>query len=193
MLLPDWEVGFTFLGAAVGGVAPGVFADIVGGFIMPALEDTARGQAGGKYGGVYEAMGDGGLNSSLELTTEEIAPGLDVGVNVVKWVSNGTVLLGEVGAGSEVAAQIYPAGLRSEGNGNGTVRTAWNFVETVANGVGAGSRGFFTQECNSWEGVNSLDYGNLPVDEMVFEEDVATGKVLAVEIPGLRVRMGKVG
>ena len=185
VLLPDYNVGFNVLGAAIGGVTPTIFADIVSTYLLPALEQTAKDQTMAKYGGRYAAQG---LNSSLELTTAEIVPGLNVGVNVASLLSNGTALVATL-AGEQSAAQIYPSGLRSAA-GNGTVKSSWNFIVSTAGPPT--TRGFFTQACETWFSVNVLDYGNLPVDELVFYEDEKTGVVQKVEIPGLRVVMEKV-
>ena len=47
--------------------------------------------------------------------------------------------------------------------------------------------------CQSWVGLDSVRYGGLPVDELVLEVEVGTGKkARSVRDPGLRAVMYRV-
>ena len=187
VLIPDYQVGFSILGAAGpdpltnpnGGVLPSVVADIVASNVLPALDQLAKQQAVSKYAGTYKASASSGINSTATLVADDL-PGL----SIARWISNGTDLLGSMGS-----ARAYPTDLRSSTGANGTNQIAFN-VQT-ASFAPETSTGFFNPDCETWFGVASLEYGDAPLEQIIFTLD-ASGKVLSAEIPALRLQMDKV-
>jgi hypothetical protein len=139
------------------------------------------------------------LNSSLIITVDPSAPGL----NITSWISNGTdmarlavALTANVSAEYisqlQPSVRLYPTGLEEPlSDGSGGKRVAFKAVFEDLSGPGS-EGGAFVTDCASWVGVTSVVYGSMPVDLFVFEVG-ADGRVKAVVNEGLRVRLEKVG
>ena len=198
VLIPDFQVGFSVLGACgpdpatnpSGGVQPAIIGDVIASTVFPALQKLAKQQAVDKYAGNYTAPASLGINSTATL----VADGLP-GLNVAKWISNGTSLTtGSIGliSGSPantISIRAYPSNLRSTA-ANGTSQVVFNLLAVPE--TSSGDSGFFTADCDTWLGIDSLEYGGVALVQIVFDLD-ASGKVTSMGSPALRLQMPKTG
>lgn len=185
VLLPDYEAGFVIMSAGDGATANvGYLADTVTEHFLPALEQAARAQAEAQFAGTYTAAA---LNSSITLAVADAKSGLQVS----RWVSNGTDMLPLVAAlrnaKSAVDLRLYPTDLVTE-NGNGTEIAFRSVVLPSASNGG----GVFTQtgRCATWGGVDGVMYGEVAIDDFVFGLD-AKGDAVSVEPRVLRATLEK--
>ena len=200
ILIPDYSVGINILAAASPRASATVFADLMVQYLLPALEATAREEATDAFTGVYISTTEN-LNSSLVFSTDDGLPGLQV----AQLVSNGTNLLPLISAeigNVPATVRAYPSNLASKGpapesscdlgsgageNGTSTAmqRIAWNMLflrDAPPDNVGVFG------ECDSWESVSQFAYGTKQIDQVIFELD-GTGRAVAAEWPGMRVRL----
>lgn len=181
MLVPDFDFGFSILTASVQGQTTGaklvsVITDMLISEVLPALEDAARDQAASAFGGHFAASS---LNSSLTITVDD-QPGL----LVTEWISNGTDFLQDVGLktpGTHVDVRIQPNQLYS-GNRLG-------FTGIFNTFPAADSSGLFDPICASWGSVGGTSYGNVGIEEFVFEIDPTTGQATCVQPKALRITL----
>lgn len=188
-LLPDYDVGFSILigGPAIPGNMNFNLADIVGGQLLPALEDAARETADAMYAGFYYNVD---ANSTMTISTQVDRPGLGID----NWMSNGTdmayVAVALQGQYTPVkpTIRLYPTGLETR-NADGSRRVAFKATyEDLQAPARPGS--MFSTDCGSWVGFTAVTYGSQPLDQIVFNVD-ASGKVSSVEPVALRVKMQK--
>ena len=189
VLVPDFQFGFTILGASgpntaapQGGVLPELVGSIIADKFFPALEQAAKQQGTDAFTGVYNATG---LNSSLVLEADDL-PGL----NIASLISNGSDIIGELaaeGGEGELSSRVYPTNLHSKA-ADGSSRFAFQILWLPS--APSTMHGWFNIDCTTWFGVDTEDYGEWPLQELVFDLD-CEGKVVAAENPALRVRMEK--
>jgi len=191
VLLPDFDIGFTILGA--GNYTAGLgfdFADIIGASIVPAYDAAARDEAGRVYSGTYSSMSD--LNSTLTITTDPSKPGLGIG----PWISNGTDMVdyglrlqaGSDTAGNHSEVRLFYTG-REVAKKDGSKRQAFKAVFEDTGYPGKDGR-MFSTDCASWLSVTGVSYGAKALDEFIFNVD-ATGKVVSLENYALRSTLKK--
>ncbi|RLL96047.1 hypothetical protein CFD26_101323 [Aspergillus turcosus] len=161
VLSPDHDVGFTVLAAGNNTHESVVLtSDLIAAALIPALEQSAKDQARQRFAGTYALKH--GYNSSITITTDE-GPGL----KVTSWISNSTNMFATImdleGLTdlSLVSVRLYPTGLKSPGQIS--FRAVIQQLPT-SDGIGP-----FTSSCITWFTVDLLVYGNVGLDEFVFE------------------------
>ncbi|OTB01081.1 hypothetical protein M426DRAFT_223685 [Hypoxylon sp. CI-4A] len=188
-IIPDYDIGISILlaGELPGNAAFGL-ADTIGEAILPAIEQSARDEAGAVYSGHY-VDADNKLNSSLTITTDDL-PGL----SITQWFSNGTdfawtaTVLQNQYYPVTPRIRLYPSGLEGPAE-NGGKRVAFKAMFEDADGPRNNGK-MFSTECGSWVSVESVIYASASVDELIFNLD-ADGKVVSVTSPALRVTLNK--
>ncbi|OKP10987.1 Beta-lactamase-like protein [Penicillium subrubescens] len=178
---PDHNAGFVLLGAGNSThVSLALASDLVAESLLPALEQAAKNQAHARFAGTY-ALGTG--NSSITITTDD-GPALVV----TSWVNNGTNMLQSYMAlngitdPSMLDIRLYPTGLESPG------QLSFRAVipPPLPSGVGP-----FSSSCISWVTLDSRVYGNVGIDEFVFNLD-GKGNVVSVSPRVLRTVLSNV-
>ncbi|KAI9730919.1 MAG: hypothetical protein M1818_007993 [Claussenomyces sp. TS43310] len=183
VLDPDHDVGFSIFAAGKSSVPQAaVLADLITATWIPAFESAAREQALRNYVGTYSAS-DLLLNSSITIGLSNDRPGL----GIESWVSNGTDILKSYGtikdASAEqlVSARLYPAGMRAEGQ----VAFRAIFEALPQQRVGK----VFSLSCDTWTTAGAVTYGEIGIDDLVFDVDQATGRALSITPRALRVAL----
>ena len=182
-LVPDFGVGFAILSADTEAPADlNAHADIIGDVVLEALMKTAIEQAAENFGGAYKASN---INSSISVRYDSF-PGL----YIQEFVSNGTdfraTLAGIVGVEkpADLSIRLYPTQL-VEDSGSGSrqaFRAVFQDITELADND--------TPTCVSWLDLDKLQYGGRGLDEFIFSLD-PSGQAVSVEIPALRVSLGK--
>ncbi|KIV95157.1 hypothetical protein PV10_02839 [Exophiala mesophila] len=196
-LVPDYNVGFTILGAGVASsVAVVVISDLVTEIFIPAVQAAAAEQAATLMAGTYSDP-SGALQATVILDTNNSTNGSVLTLDSL--VYNGTDLLGLVGlylgvntSQVIVTANLYPTGLVAQGAGpNGTDLASWRvsfayaLVDSTSDPVSqllASFAGPFSQQCGGWGNVDGLTYGPTALDEVLFSVDPDTGEALGFEV-----------
>ncbi|KAL2270730.1 hypothetical protein VTJ83DRAFT_101 [Remersonia thermophila] len=189
VLLPDYDVGFSVMiaGDEIPGNTNFNLADILGGFLVPALEAAGREQAAARYGGEYA---DKARNASLRIAAHEDRPGL----GIEAWISNGTdmrtvaVVLQSGYSPVDPSVRLYPAGLETV-RPDGSRRVAFKAVFEDLN-LPARPDSMFSTDCGTWVSFTAVTYGTRPLDQFVFELD-PEGRVVSVENLALRAVLKK--
>lgn len=178
---PDHNAGFVLLGAGNSThVSLALASDLVAESLLPALEKAAKTQAHARLAGTY-ALRTG--NSSITITTDD-GPALVV----TSWVNNGTnmfpsyMVLKGITDPSMLDIRLYPTGLENPG------RLSFRAVipPPLPSGIGP-----FSSSCISWVTVDSQVYGNVGIDEFVFNLD-GKGSAVSVSPRVLRTILSKV-
>jgi hypothetical protein len=165
ILIPEYNAGFSILGANVNetqrGNAANTVMDMIFEQMMPALEAQAARDAEKKFAGHYECTS--GLNSSLTVTLNETA-----GLTISSWISNGTDMLQTFLPGK--TARLFPS-IPDQGDGKVAFRESSQIQTStyVAAGVGPFTGDYVTNL--DWLSVDSFHYGNMAYDLFVFEVD----------------------
>lgn len=179
-LVPDFNIGYAVLAADTTG-APDLnaYVDVIGDVMQEALFKTAALQAQEAFAGSYGPV-QSGLNSSMNIKVDA-----EPGMTVTSLVNNGVDVVDAIArrkgiTGSAVSFRLYPTNLRSGS------RMAFRAV--FQNKDQFEDSG--TPTCESWLNVDQIVYGSEALDEFIFdlEED---GRAKGVEIPALRVTLGK--
>ncbi|KAI1857499.1 hypothetical protein JX265_011234 [Neoarthrinium moseri] len=203
VLIPDYDIGFSIM---IAGDIPGNtnwnIADMLGTTFVPAVTLAAKNQAANKYNGYY-ALANGtqndGLytfanstrrfNSSLTIETDN-KPGLSIS----QWYSNGTdfkavvVSLQLTYVPTTPSIRLYPTALQADlPNGGKQIKFKALFEDLAAPEQ---VDKMFSTDCGSWVGVESVIYGSMSADDIIFNTD-ATGAVTGVYIPALRITLPK--
>ncbi|KAK5108392.1 hypothetical protein LTR62_008348 [Meristemomyces frigidus] len=182
VLIPDFNVGFVVL--AVGTDTTDTveyLSDTIIATIIPALEDTAREQAHGVYAGTYRST-NSSQGSNMTLTTNPGEPGMVVkswfsgGINLLPILSG--IFLPTPGA---VDVRLYPTNLVQQLSPS-KQRISYRMMTRALAEVSDG--GEFSSDCEQWAMTNSRTYGNVGIDEVVFE--VEDGKAVSVSPRALR-------
>ncbi|KAI0194317.1 beta-lactamase/transpeptidase-like protein [Xylaria flabelliformis] len=168
VLLPDYDVGFdALLAGGWPGNANWNMADTIGPILLPALEAAAREQADEIFAGTYSA--EGGLNSSLTLSTDPEKPG----IGVDRWISNGTDMISVAIAYTlnynvtGPSIRLFPTGLESGGTGVNAKKMA--FKAMIENTDSAdNSDKMFSTNCGTWVSQTAVVYADYPLDQFVF-------------------------
>ncbi|KAK3297101.1 beta-lactamase/transpeptidase-like protein [Chaetomium fimeti] len=216
-LIPELDIGISVLAAgdAPGGITNAI-AEALANTYIPTLSNLARAQANVTFSGHYRHASLAGnttttttgapysnsttppLNSSLTISVDPVAPGL----NVTHWLSNGTDMgLLALALSSNVSSallphlrpsvRLYPTGLE-EARADGGRRVAFKATFEDVSQPDSEGGGVFVTDCATWVTVTATVYGSVPLDLFVFEV-APDGRVEAVVNEGLRVRMERVG
>jgi hypothetical protein len=188
VLVPDYDFGWVILSAAdtfrTAFIGQDILANSIANVFLPAIEAAAKDEAATAFAGTYKATN--GLNSSITIVTDEF-PGL----GVQHWISNGTdlfdVYLDSVGltsARNTVSVRLYPTNLLQISPRQLAFRAVFEVLPNEAR------KGAFSA-CGSWGGVDGVMYGNVAVDEFVFQFD-EYGKAVSVEPKTLRITLQKI-
>jgi hypothetical protein len=182
-LLPDYNVGFTILAAGEGTTAlVAALTDTVANALIPALEEAAREEADNVYTGTYSAQ----TNSSSVISIDD-GPGL----RLEQWISNSVDMFQVIRALNGIDTpdiRLYPTGLQQKRNGclYQSFRAVFGSLESAGEAIGP-----VTGSSITWELVDSYKYGNVGVDEFLFELDAGTGEVVSVSPRALRESLQK--
>jgi hypothetical protein len=187
-LLPDYNVGFTILAAGDGTTAlVAALTDTVAQLLIPALEEAAREEAGNVYTGTYNAQDRAKTNSSLVISIND-GPGL----KVEQWISDSQDMFQVIEALSGIDTpdiRLYPTGLQQKRSGSCLYQS---FRAVFGSANSRESIDPVTGSSITWELVDSYKYGNVGVDEFLFELDAGTGEVVNVSPRALRQTLEKV-
>ncbi|KAJ5504779.1 hypothetical protein N7463_007653 [Penicillium fimorum] len=175
----DHGVGFTILSAGNNTHSTVALAsDLISAILIPALEQSAKDQAHQRFAGTYSL---GASNSSITITTDN-GPGLVV----TNWINNSDMLnafmaLNGISDPSQLSIRLYPTGLESPG------RISFRAVvpPPLPSGIGP-----FTSSCITWVTVDSHVYGNVGIDEFVFNVD-QNGNAVSVSPRALHTTLEK--
>ncbi|KFZ03606.1 hypothetical protein V502_10808 [Pseudogymnoascus sp. VKM F-4520 (FW-2644)] len=175
-LLPDFGIGFTYLGAGDDPRAvKAVITDIVAAVGVPAFEKAAKEEAANVYAGTYQREGSS--------DTFVIAVDANPGLLVTKFLINGTdVVAGFAAAGDQI--RLTPSGLVSKGGARIGLR-----------GVLARKpvpEGAFVSNCVDWFGVGQTPIGGVSLDEFVVKVSEDGTRAVEVEPRGWRVAYSRV-
>lgn len=183
VLSPDYNTGFIVLvaGDDTTNVAA-LVADTVTAAIFPALEEAARQQAHEKYAGTYRSA-EKDLDTEIVLLTQSGLPGLKVD----RWISNGTDTLDILEGTTKLDIRLYPTNLEQDLSA-AKERIAYRSITEVLGNEPKG--GVFTSRCDTWTSVDSPVYGNVALDEYVFEVD--GGKAVTLTPRALRTTLKKI-
>ncbi|KAF4631598.1 hypothetical protein G7Y89_g6535 [Cudoniella acicularis] len=184
VLVPDFDFGFSILTASTRGEAatsPLVYliSEMIASTVLPALDQVAKDQAEAAFAGHYAASS---LNSSLTITADD-QPGL----RVTNWVSNGTEFFQDIGLGNNLGTyvdfRLQPNQLYTEDQVGFT-----GVGQTMPTPIYTGP---FDVNCFTWGSVDRITYGNVGIEEFVFEIDPTTGKATNVQPKALRIKLEK--
>lgn len=205
--IPDFDIGFTILGASPEWVpthtqAIQLVADLLTDSLMPALMSQARKEAIENLAGTYKVK-DTHLNTTLTLSvphTSSTSPGLIIS----KWVSNGTDLTNTLPAYllSLISQAPNPAPIPSVNSvrlvpaiqditGSGQIAFQ---METV-NPTGPVKGRLFSQmyNVNDWASIiDQPTYLDVPINEFVFHVDKKSGKAYSVTPKAYKVDLQRV-
>lgn len=174
MLIPEYDLGFSILAASdavplkqqaglqvISGVNKGIAR-----ILLPALEDIAKERATQSFSGVYISDGDVPHTIVVEADSHPA-------IKLTKWVYNGTDILQELGRPFSENSQTV--GFRLQPNG-------LNKDNTIG----------FTALCSgdAWETVNLFRYGNIGLDQFLFDMDTS-GVAISVQSNALRAVLKK--
>ncbi|CAJ2501455.1 Uu.00g043080.m01.CDS01 [Anthostomella pinea] len=97
-----------------------------------------------------------------------------------------TVVAGLEGATTGVDVRLYPANLVQQPSPASQRISYRAVIEDLAT---ATDGGVFSEDCQTWATVNRIKYGNVGIDEFVF--DVEDGQVVSITPRALRVTLKK--
>lgn len=179
-LSPDHNVGFTVLVSGDSATAAArKVPNLVVETLIPALEEAAKEDAHHRFSGTY-ALKRG--NSSITITTDD-SPGL----KVTRWINDSedmfiaAAMIMNLGDPSQVSIRLQPAGLESPGKIS---------FRAIMRGPALGALGGapFGLSCVSWFMTDSQKYGNVGIDEFLFDLN-SHGKAVSVSPRALRVSL----
>jgi Beta-lactamase len=188
ILIPDYDVSLAVLAAGSNGIVVNYVAEMVVQTLIPILEQSARDEAAKILTGLY--ISETGDNSSISLNVDN-GPGLVI----ERWISNGSNLLNtaedylQASSGAQVrSVRLYPTGLKDWEQCK--TRAAYRAVFDISTQPDTTSR-VFDQNVNTWETVDEATYGEISVDDFIFEFDSGSA-VKYIEPRVLRSRLVKV-
>lgn len=171
-LLPDYNIGFTVLVAGANAtMVSRQVSDLVVEPLIPLLDVAAKEEAVHRFSGAY-AVENGG-NSSITITTDD-GPGM----KVTEWINDSHDMLESVsvlyGLGdlAQSSVRLYPTGLESPG------QISFRAIMQGPSQTAVG-KGPFSLSCMTWVTVDSQKYGNVGIDEFLFDID-SNGDALSV-------------
>ncbi|CRG89351.1 hypothetical protein PISL3812_06387 [Talaromyces islandicus] len=178
-LSPDHGVGFTIL--AAGNHTTAVVQTLTQAMmeiLVPALDAAAKEEAVLRFTGTYAHNNNNRSNYSITITTDG-GPGL----KVEEWINDSVDVIDTIqaleGYSSEPSVRMYPTGLESSGQ--------VSFVAIIQQLESASRQ----VPCTTWYMVDSQVYGNVGVDEFLFQVD-GQGDVVALSPRTLRTVLPKV-
>ena len=180
ILVPDYDIGLTFLSASplnsdiISGLMY-LIAEMLTEAILPVLEDVTKDQAKVMFAGQYAASD---LNSSLTVTIDD-QPGL----RVSSWVTNGTDVFDDVGLSSDggyIDFRLQPNQLYTEGK-VGFTGVRQRMPQPIYTGP-------LDLNCFTW-GATGITYGNIDIENFVFNIDPKTAKATSVQPMALRINL----
>ncbi|KAJ9297425.1 hypothetical protein DTO217A2_8632 [Paecilomyces variotii] len=183
-LSPDHGVGFTILAAGDDTTSlVAVLSDLISAQLLPALEQAAKVEANTTYAGTYESV-TATSNSSISISIDD-GPGL----RVEKWISNSVDMFDVVSSSaltgiSNPIIHLNPTGLHTPS------QVSFRAIFVSPSDAGSGT-GPFTKSCSTWELVDQSNYGNVGLDEFLFELDPTTGEVKSISPRALRETLPK--
>ncbi|KAJ5822829.1 hypothetical protein N7447_005169 [Penicillium robsamsonii] len=176
----DHGVGFTILNAGNNThFSAALASDLISAILIPALEQSAKNQAHQRFAGTYSL---GSSNSSITIATDN-GPGLVV----TNWINNSSNMLNAfmalngISDPSQLSVRLYPTGLESPG------RISFRAVVPPALPSGIGP---FTSSCITWVTIDSNVYGNVGIDEFVFNLD-QNGNAVSISPRALHTTLQK--
>ena len=208
VLLPDYDAGFSILGASTSksrSDATALIGDLVAESILPALEAEAAREARHNFAGTYTSSVEG-LNSSLTLflngsAAAGAAAASADGLTISSWISNGTdvlSLLPSMGFKSSqlrLLPSIIPNNNNNNNNNNNKSRTSQVAFRATAV-TDAPATGLFSGQYAlnwDWLSVDAVTYGGVGLDLFVFdiqtEDGKGNGKAVAVTPGAMRARL----
>jgi CubicO group peptidase (beta-lactamase class C family) len=200
VLVPDFEIGFSILGASNGTVHTQTIqfiADTLTNSLMPALVNQARQETLSNLAGTYKSN-DKKLNNTLTVavpSSSKSAPGLVI----TEWVSNSTDLKSHL---AETLINWVPQLPPAKANPN-LVR----LVPTIQDIAGSGQIAFqmetvdptgpipghlFTKMYSAGDWASTIDqltYHDIPINEFVFNVDKKTGKAHSVTASAYNIEL----
>jgi len=191
VLVPDFDIGFTMLGASsvyVQTQAVQLVADHLTNSILPALMNQARREALTKLAGTYKPK-DKDLNTTLTVTvpsSSKSSPGLVI----TEWISNGTDIKTNLAAGlidlvpqiptppaSPNMLRLVPTIQDIEASG----QIAFQMETVKPTGPITGRLFSKMYDVGDWAStIDQLVYQDIPVNEFVFHVDKKTGMAKSV-------------
>lgn len=171
-LSPDHGVGFTILAAGNDtSTVVETLTEAMMQILVPALDAAAKEEAVSRFTGTYA---DKKSNSSITVTTDD-GPGL----RVDDWVNDSVDMVATIQAladyTSTPSVRLYPTGLESSGK--------ISFIALIQQLQRTSSSS--QVPCTTWFQVDSQVYGNVGVDEFLFELD-GQGEAVALSPRALR-------
>lgn len=188
ILIPDYEISISILTAGPNGIVVNYVSEMIVQTLIPALEKSAKEEAANILTGLYTS--ETGGNSSISLTVDD-GPGLVV----ESWTSNSSNLLQTAeeylqatGGGHINSMRLYPTGLKDSQNCQN--QAAYRAVFDLSTEPSSTPR-VFDQNVNAWENIDEVTYGEISIDDFVFEFD-SSGAVVHIEPRILRSTLVKV-
>ncbi|KAI9847188.1 MAG: hypothetical protein M1837_003051 [Sclerophora amabilis] len=179
VLLPEWNVGYTVLGAGTGCTnSVNNLGRVVAAIITPALEQAAKNEAKEIFAGSYSTKD---MTASIQSSiTIEVGDDRKPGLEVTRWEYNGmdafaliTALVGaDPGDRDKVSIRLYPMGLNSYNGADGIKKSGFRALYGVSDPDAPGA-----DDCTSWMAVDALEYGAIGVDNFLFgigKDEIAT-------------------
>ena len=172
-LMPELDIGFTVLIAGDKTIDSLSLANVLG-TILPAMEETAKSEAGTLYSGTY-----GNATSNITIAVDDTRT---AGMALVSWYSKGVDM---VAVSSELVTglvnitmtgTLYPTDLQvvnSDGSKQVTFKCIWEDGGIITTDT------MFDANCGTWIGPTGWVYGAQALDEFVFTIS-ASGKVTSV-------------
>lgn len=185
ILDPDHNIGFSILTAGLKSHPTVVgLADLLTSSFIPAFEEAATEEAAQLYAGDY-STGSGNAVSNITIATDPERPGL----GMTKWYSNGSdmfatlkALAGVTDPSVNYSVRLYPNGVSSKDKI--AFRALFERLPKVVD------NGAFSTDCLTWVDVDQIKYGNVALDDFVFELGKG-GKVEAIDVRALRESLAK--
>lgn len=179
VVMPEYDIGFTFLVAGDGNALKWIEQEVLTTTIQE-IESIARQQTHHRYAGEYHAAPSTGLNSSISLSVDGSS-----GLVLTSWVSNGTDFLPRYASLSPTRkpgkAQLIPSRMKRGAAGE-VWRSTYVQLEDKPKSI------VDTCQLND---VDSIMYGGRSVDEFVFLMD-ENGRAQSVELSAFRIVLEKV-
>ncbi|KAJ5570234.1 alkaline D-peptidase [Penicillium hispanicum] len=200
VLIPDFGLGFTMLGASSVGVhtqAVQLVADLLTDSMLPALMTQSRREAATNLAGTYTPK-DGGLNTTLTLSvpaSNKSPPGLVI----TEWINNGTDVISllattlidlvpqvPVPPASPDMVRLVPTIQDVAVSG----QIAFQMETVNPTGPVAGKLFSKMYDVGDWAStIDQLTYHDIPINEFVFHVDRKTGNAYAVTPSAYKVEL----
>lgn len=180
-LSPDHDVGFTLMSSGPNPTgATRTVPNLIVQELISALEDAAKEEANQRFSGTYSLKH--GKNSSITLVTDD-GPGLKVTswINDNENILNSAALLMRFGDASQINIRLQPTGLESPGQISFRAIMTSPLLESPIKGP-------FCLLCMTWVMADGQKYGNVAIDEFLFDVD-DDGNAVSVSPRALRVSL----